>query len=154
MVQFCYRYIGSGTLLSIRGPINYFDQVVQEILQNSYLKNNFENSKTSDFVSTLWNFLRGKFSKKILFFRTLTAHIWRTGNATKIKKSILKSSHQGLSFKGYLHYKTIFCNKAALINEFFYLKKNNVSFSRYLVFCVFVKYSDFKICDAITDIAS
>ena len=38
MVQFCYVYIGSGALLSIMGPINYFDQVVQEILQNSYLK--------------------------------------------------------------------------------------------------------------------
>ena len=53
MVQFCYLYIRSGTFLSIMGPINYFDQVVQEILQNSYLKNNFENSKISDFVSTL-----------------------------------------------------------------------------------------------------
>ena len=38
-----------------------------------------------------------------------------------------------------------------------YLKKplnNNVSFSRYLDFCVFVKSTNFKKCDVIIDIAA
>ena len=30
--------------------MNYFEQVDQEILQNNYVKNNFENSKIRDFV--------------------------------------------------------------------------------------------------------
>ena len=34
------------------GSINSFGQVVQEILQNNYLKNNFENSEIRDFVPT------------------------------------------------------------------------------------------------------
>ena len=42
-------------------------------------------------------------------------------------------------FKGYLHYKTIFCNKVALdvINEFFCLKKKQcfvLEISRFLCF--------------------
>ena len=44
------------------GSMNYFGQVVQEILQNNYLKTNFENSKIRDFVPTFWNFIGAKFS--------------------------------------------------------------------------------------------
>ena len=51
------------------GSMNYFGQVVQEILQNKYLKTNFENSEIRDFVPTFWNFIRGEFSfKSALFF--------------------------------------------------------------------------------------
>ena len=51
------------------GSMNCFGQVVQEILQNNYLKPNFENSEIKDFVPTFWNFIRGKFSlKNALFF--------------------------------------------------------------------------------------
>ena len=46
------------------GSMNYFGQVVQEILQNNYLKSNFENSKIRDFAPTFWNFIGAKFSKK------------------------------------------------------------------------------------------
>ena len=34
------------------GSMNYFGQVAQEILQNNYLKPNFENSEIKDFVPT------------------------------------------------------------------------------------------------------
>ena len=53
------------------GSINYFGQVVQEILQNNYLKSNFENSKIRDFAPTFWNFIGAKFSKKITLFSEL-----------------------------------------------------------------------------------
>ena len=59
--------------------------------------------------------------------------------------------------KGYLHYKTIFSSKIALnvqLMNFFISRKNNVSFLRYLDFCVFVKYTDFKIRDVIIYIFS
>ena len=59
-------------------------------------------------------------------------------------------------FKGYLHCKTIFCHKVALdaqLMNFFIWNKNNISFSRYLDFRVFVKSTDFKICDVIISIA-
>ena len=56
--------------------------------------------------------------------------------------------------RSYLCYKTIFCNKVALdvwlINCFIWRK--NVSFLRYLDFCVFAKSTDFKICDVIIGI--
>ena len=59
-----------------------------------------------------------------------------------------------LRFKGYPWYKTISCFKAALdvqlINVFIW-RKNNVSFSRYLDFFIFVKFTDFKVSDAIVD---
>ena len=60
-------------------------------------------------------------------------------------------------FKGYLHYKTIFCHKVALdaqLMNFFVWSKNNVLFTRYLDFCVFVKSTDIKICDFIISIAT
>ena len=44
--------------------------------------------------------------------------------------------------KGYFRYKTIFCIKVALavqLTNFFIWSKDNVSFTRYLDFCVFVK---------------
>ena len=59
--------------------------------------------------------------------------------------------------KGYLRYKTIFCYKAAFdvqLMNFFIWRENNVSFSRYLGFCDFVKPTDLKICDVIIGIAS
>ena len=39
----------------------YFGQVIQEILQNSYLKTSFENPEIRDFVPTFCNFIRRKF---------------------------------------------------------------------------------------------
>ena len=59
-------------------------------------------------------------------------------------------------FKGYIHYKTIFCHKVALdaqLMNFFIWREINVSFSRYLDFCAFVKF-DFRICDVIIGIAT
>ena len=56
------------------GSMNYFGQVVQEILQNNYLKTNFENSEIRDFDLTFWNF----FFKKCSVFLTLNAHISKT----------------------------------------------------------------------------
>ena len=38
--------------------------------------------------------------------------------------------------------------------NFFIWRKNNVSFSRYWDFCVFVKPTDFRICDIIISIAA
>ena len=61
-----------------------------------------------------------------------------------------------LWFKGYLCYRTIFCHKVALdvqLMNFFIWSKNNVLLSRYLDFFVFVKSTDFKICDVIISIA-
>ena len=60
-------------------------------------------------------------------------------------------------FKGYLRYKTIFCHKVVLdaqLMNFYIWDKNNVLFSRYLDFCVYVKSTDFKICDVIICIAT
>ena len=59
--------------------------------------------------------------------------------------------------KGYLRYKTIFCIKVALdvqLMNFFILRKNNASISRYYNFCIFVKSTDLKFCDVIIDIAT
>ena len=59
-------------------------------------------------------------------------------------------------FKGYLRYKTILCYKVTLdmqLMNFFIWRKNNVLFSRYRDFCVFVKPTNFKICDVIINIA-
>ena len=76
-----------------------------------------------------------------------------------IKDSFRWSNIQetGDFLKGYVRYKTIFCYKVAfhvyLIN-FFIWRENDVSFSRYLGFCDFVKSTDLKICDVIIGIAS
>ena len=60
---------GCLNLLSKMGSMNYFGQVFQEILENKYLKHNFENSEIKDFAPTFWNFIRGKFYyKNALFF--------------------------------------------------------------------------------------
>ena len=73
------------------GSMNYFGQVVQKILQNNYLKTNFENSK---FYPHFLKFHRGEiFLKKWLVFWTLNAHISRTVNARELNEAILKSSH-------------------------------------------------------------
>ena len=53
-------------------------------------------------------------------------------------------------FKGYLRCKFTSCDKVALdvqLMIFFIWRKNGVSFSRYLDFCIFVKSTDFKIGD-------
>ena len=55
--------------------MNYFGQV----LQNNYLKTNFENSEM-DFVP-----------KICLFFLTFKAHISRAVNAKELSEAILKS---------------------------------------------------------------
>ena len=75
------------------GSMNHFGQVVQEILQNNYLKTNFENSEITDFVPTFWNFTREIFLKKCSVFWNLNAHISRTINARELNEVILKSSH-------------------------------------------------------------
>ena len=62
-----------------------------------------------------------------------------------------------VNFKGYLRYNSVFCHKVALdvqLMNLFIWNKNNVSFSRYLDFCVFLKSADFKICDVIISIAT
>ena len=52
-----------------------------------------------------------------------------------------KTTSLNLTFKGYLRYKTIFCNKSALdvqLMNFFYLKKKQcfvLEISRFLCFC-------------------
>ena len=87
------------------GSMNYFGQVVQEILQNKYLKTNFENSEIGDFVPTFWNFIRGKFfQKNALFFLTLNEHISITIKTAELNEAILKSSHWGLSFDGIVRF--------------------------------------------------
>ena len=71
------------------------------------------------------------------------------------KKSFIKFPTLILYLKGYLPYKTVFCHQVALVVQlmnFFILRKNNVSLSRYLDFCVFVKSIDFNICDVIISI--
>ena len=51
------------------GSVNYFGQVVQEILQNNYLKTNFENSKLKRFGPHFLKFHRGEiFLKKCPVF--------------------------------------------------------------------------------------
>ena len=52
----------------LNSTFHYFGQVVQEILQNNYLKTNFENSKIRDFVPTFWNFIDGGFLEKMPSF--------------------------------------------------------------------------------------
>ena len=50
----------------------------------------------------------------------------------------------------------LFCHNVALdmqLMNFFIRRKNNVSFTRYGYFYVFVKLADFKICDVIIRIA-
>ena len=59
--------------------------------------------------------------------------------------------------KGYLRYTTIFDNKVALdqwLLNFFIRRKSNVLFPRYLAFYVFVKSTNFKICDVTIGIAA
>ena len=75
------------------GSMNYFCQVVQEILQNNYLKPNFENSEIKDFVPIFWHFIRGKLSLKNAIFWILNAHFLRTVNARELNEAILKSSY-------------------------------------------------------------
>ena len=59
-------------------------------------------------------------------------------------------NHVDVDFKGYLHCKTIFCNKVAFDVQliFFIWRKSDVSFSRYLD-CVFMRSTDFRIFDII-----
>ena len=59
--------------------------------------------------------------------------------------------------KKYLRYKTGICHKVAFdvqLMNFFIWRKNNILFSRYLDFCVFVKSADFDFCDVIISIAA
>ena len=53
------------------GSISAFAQTVLEILLNNYLKINFENSETRDFVSIFWNSQRENIPKKSPLFRSL-----------------------------------------------------------------------------------
>ena len=94
VVNFYYLTYGVLIFLSRMGSINSFGQAVREVLQNNYLKSNFENSEIRDFVPTFWNFIRGKSSlKKSCLFRTLNANILRTAYDKKINEPILKSFH-------------------------------------------------------------
>ena len=77
-----------------------------------------------------------------------------TFDAVQLSFSMKKSYHV---VKGYLRYKFIFCHTVAHyahLTNFFIWRKNNLSFSKHLDFCVFVKSTDFKICDVIIDIAT
>ena len=74
-----------------------------------------------------------------------------------IWKKVRKSFKTLSELKVYLRYKTIFCRKVALdmwLINFFIRRKNDVLFSRYLDFCVFMKSIDLKICDVIIGIAT
>ena len=57
---------------------------------------------------------------------------------------------------GYLRYKTTFCLKETLDVQtmIFFIWRKNVSFLRYIDFCVYVKFTDFKICDVIISSAT
>ena len=56
------------------------------------------------------------------------------------------------TFKDYLRNKSIFCHKVVLDVQLinFFIWRKNVLFSRYLNFCVFMKFTNFKIFDVIT----
>ena len=82
-------------LLSIMLSINYFGQVVQEILQNNNLQIYFGISEITGFVPTFWNFLAQKCFQKDPSFFNLNAHIPRTGDARKINAYLLK---QGMTW--------------------------------------------------------
>ena len=62
IVKFYYLDIWELNFLFKMGSINSFNEAVQEILLNNYLKSNFENSEITDFVPIFWNFIRGKSS--------------------------------------------------------------------------------------------
>ena len=63
-------------------------------------------------------------------------------------KWVTKNAKQLFQLKGYLRCKTIFCYKVLLLICIWWIFliwiKNNVSFSGYLDFCVFVKSTDFE----------
>ena len=90
----------------------------------------------------IFNFDEVKFSLKLIFF-------W------KFHFKMVRDFVDIWQFKGYLHYKTIFCNKVAFavsLTDFLNWSKNNVSLSKYLDFCDFAKCTDLKICDVIISI--
>ena len=72
----------------------------------------------------------------------------------KMHSVLCTNIHHGVTFlvnhgmiKGYLCYKTSFCRKIALyvqLSIFFIWRRNNVSFTRYVDFCVFMKSTNFK----------
>ena len=94
----------------------------------------------------------------LTFLHCLTAEILNKpdpGYRLQVPTNLLVSAF--FHFKGYLRYKTIFCHQVALdaqLMNFFIWNKNNVSFSRYLDFRVFVKSTNFKICDVIISTAA
>ena len=61
--------------LNLLGSVNYFDQVGRTILQNRYIKTNFENTEIRDFVSTFWNFIMETFWD-ITYFLNLKCMSW------------------------------------------------------------------------------
>ena len=64
------------------------------------------------------------------------------------ESTYMKAQYLKLMFKGYLRYK-FFCHEVVLdvLQLNFFIWRKNVSFSKYLDFRVFVKSTDFKICD-------
>ena len=64
------------------------------------------------------------------------------------ENTYMKAQYLKLMFKGYLRYK-FFCHEVVLdvLQLNFFIWRKNVSFSKYLDFRVFVKSTDFKICD-------
>ena len=82
------------------GVSEVFSESVKEILQNNYLKTNFENPGISDFVVTFEISKGVNFLKNYYGFWTLKAYVLETGNNRKVNESILKSGHQGFSFDG------------------------------------------------------
>ena len=103
-----------------------------------------------------------KFSKNVDVYHTYKYS--ETKEITRIYKNPLKTTIVGLSIillysfaKGYLRYKSIFWHKVThdvWLMNFFIWRKSNVSFSRYLYFCVCMKFTNVEICDVIIGIAT
>ena len=89
------------------GSMSYFGQAVQEILQNNYLKTNFENSKFRDFVSIFGNFREFFFLKKCSVFWILNAHISGTIIARELNEAFLKTFVLNMKLKKWLDIPTL-----------------------------------------------
>ena len=91
-------------------------------------------------------------NKKILLIRLTPIFVSLRNRPIDCKSIDCFRCGVAICLKGYLCCKTIFCHKVALDVQsmnFFIWNENNASFSRYLDFYVFVKSTDFKICDVI-----
>ena len=79
--------------------MNDFGEAVHEILENNYLKDNFENLETRDLVLTFWNIQKENSPKKISSVLSLNSHNLKIVTR-KTNEHILKSSDlRTISFK-------------------------------------------------------